>query len=86
MFCKYCGKPLDEGSVFCKYCGKQLTENAAAPAPPPMPNADIYTPVTDAPPRPYAIPKRTWQYVALASSLAALMGAIIFGLSQFNVF
>ena len=22
MFCKYCGKELDDGSAFCKYCGK----------------------------------------------------------------
>lgn len=26
MFCKYCGKSLNEGSLFCKYCGKQLSK------------------------------------------------------------
>lgn len=33
MFCKYCGKQLEDGSAFCKYCGKaQNTVQAAAPA------------------------------------------------------
>ena len=22
MFCKYCGKELDDDAKFCKYCGK----------------------------------------------------------------
>lgn len=24
MYCKYCGKPIDDDSTFCKYCGKSL--------------------------------------------------------------
>lgn len=33
MFCKYCGKKLEDGSAFCKYCGKaQNAVPAAAPA------------------------------------------------------
>ena len=27
MFCKYCGKLIDEDSSFCRYCGKSLHEN-----------------------------------------------------------
>ncbi len=26
MYCKYCGKEIDEDSSFCKHCGKQLEE------------------------------------------------------------
>lgn len=42
MFCKYCGKQIDdEGGSFCPYCGKHLLENcppAGSPAqPPPYP-------------------------------------------------
>lgn len=24
VYCKYCGKPIDEDSKFCKHCGKEL--------------------------------------------------------------
>ena len=34
MFCKYCGKELDDGSAFCKYCGKSQTAVNPAPAQP----------------------------------------------------
>lgn len=27
MFCKQCGKEIDEDSKFCKYCGHKLNEN-----------------------------------------------------------
>ena len=27
MFCKYCGKLIDEDSSFCRYCGKPLHGN-----------------------------------------------------------
>lgn len=27
MYCKYCGKSIDEGSSFCRYCGKPLHES-----------------------------------------------------------
>lgn len=27
MYCKYCGKQIDDNSKFCKYCGKQLAES-----------------------------------------------------------
>ena len=24
MFCRYCGKEIEEDSCFCKYCGKNI--------------------------------------------------------------
>ena len=27
MYCKYCGKPIDEDSAFCRHCGKRQTED-----------------------------------------------------------
>ena len=34
MFCKYCGKELNEGSAFCKYCGQaQKTASFVQPVP-----------------------------------------------------
>ena len=24
MFCRYCGKEIEEDSYFCKYCGKNI--------------------------------------------------------------
>ena len=27
MYCKHCGKQIDDNSSFCKYCGKQLKES-----------------------------------------------------------
>ncbi len=116
MFCKYCGKTLDEGTVFCKYCGKKLdaaqpaptapppgqTESAPPPRPAPPPRQAEYapappryeTPPSYAPPRadayqadrPGEKKKRTGAYVALAVSVAALLGAIVFGLGRFGVF
>ena len=29
MFCKYCGKPVKEGSRYCGYCGKEVGSGAA---------------------------------------------------------
>lgn len=26
MYCRYCGKQIEEDSIFCKYCGKNVTE------------------------------------------------------------
>ena len=26
MYCKHCGKEIDDNSKFCKYCGKQLVD------------------------------------------------------------
>jgi len=28
MFCKYCGKEIEDNSAFCKYCGKSLTDDS----------------------------------------------------------
>ncbi|MCC8141588.1 MAG: zinc ribbon domain-containing protein [Lachnospiraceae bacterium] len=28
MFCRYCGKEIDNDAVFCKYCGKSLTNDS----------------------------------------------------------
>lgn len=27
MYCKYCGKVIDNDSTFCMYCGKSLSNN-----------------------------------------------------------
>ncbi len=27
MYCKYCGKNIQNNIKFCKYCGKQLSDN-----------------------------------------------------------
>ncbi len=27
MFCKNCGKEIDDNSTFCPYCGQQINEN-----------------------------------------------------------
>lgn len=27
MYCKYCGEPIDSGSLYCKYCGKPVNED-----------------------------------------------------------
>ena len=27
MYCKYCGKPIDEDSAFCRHCGKRQTND-----------------------------------------------------------
>lgn len=34
MFCKFCGKKLEEGATSCMYCGKSLAENAPNSAKP----------------------------------------------------
>ena len=26
MFCKYCGKPIDEDSHYCRYCGQKVCD------------------------------------------------------------
>ena len=28
MYCKNCGKEIDDNSTFCPYCGQQIAENA----------------------------------------------------------
>lgn len=30
MFCKYCGKEIDDNSKFCQYCGKALKEQSSS--------------------------------------------------------
>ena len=27
MFCKYCGKKIDDDSIYCMFCGKKLKKN-----------------------------------------------------------
>lgn len=29
MYCRYCGKKIEDDSVYCKYCGKKLSERNA---------------------------------------------------------
>lgn len=31
MFCKQCGKQIDDDSVFCRYCGATMSETGSAP-------------------------------------------------------
>lgn len=33
MYCKYCGKQIDDDSTFCKYCGKSLSGVTNLPSP-----------------------------------------------------
>lgn len=33
MFCKFCGKEIDDNSLFCKYCGKSLDDNGVEAKP-----------------------------------------------------
>lgn len=39
MYCKHCGKQIDDNSQFCKFCGKQLTETKNVVIEFSMPNA-----------------------------------------------
>ena len=32
MYCKYCGKEIEEGSAFCPHCGKEQQGNAGTDA------------------------------------------------------
>ena len=27
MFCKYCGRPVDNDSIYCRYCGRQIEKD-----------------------------------------------------------
>ncbi len=27
MFCRYCGKEIEDDSVFCRYCGRELKKD-----------------------------------------------------------
>ena len=29
MYCKYCGKKIDNDSIFCSYCGKNISSKIA---------------------------------------------------------
>lgn len=31
MYCKHCGKQIDDNSTFCNHCGKQLVEKKKSP-------------------------------------------------------
>ena len=31
MFCKYCGKKIEDDSIFCKFCRKQQNKTYTAP-------------------------------------------------------
>lgn len=33
MYCKYCGKQIDDDSRFCNHCGKPLVETTSTPGP-----------------------------------------------------
>lgn len=30
MYCKFCGKKIDDDALFCKHCGKQLDEKKSS--------------------------------------------------------
>ena len=36
MFCKYCGKEIDDNSTFCKHCGKSQDSSSKSPINKPM--------------------------------------------------
>lgn len=27
MYCKYCGRPIDNDSIYCRYCGRQIEKD-----------------------------------------------------------
>ena len=27
MYCKYCGRPVDDDSIYCRYCGRQIEKD-----------------------------------------------------------
>lgn len=43
MYCKYCGKQIDENSQYCKFCGKKLVETQKVSIEFTKPNIDIHT-------------------------------------------
>lgn len=53
MYCKYCGKEIDEDSCFCRYCGKEVgaetfpEENVAPKTEPLAPKAETIAPKTE---------------------------------------
>lgn len=43
MYCKHCGKQIDDNSQFCKYCGKKLVETNKVSIEFTKPNINIHT-------------------------------------------
>ena len=43
MYCKYCGKQIDDNSQFCKFCGKKLVETKKVSIEFTKPNIDVHT-------------------------------------------
>lgn len=47
MYCKFCGRQIEDNSVFCKHCGKKLTEESTTPPQPPKPDQTKNTSVSN---------------------------------------
>lgn len=68
MFCKFCGKPNDDGAKFCSSCGNDLEADVAQN---PIPEAE--TPVE---PQIVATPKKT-SGAAITSFVLSLVGILV---------
>ncbi len=48
MYCRSCGRAVDEGNAFCPHCGAQISGSPAAPV---APQVEKYTPAAKKKPR-----------------------------------
>lgn len=56
MFCKYCGKQVQDGSTFCPHCGKSFQEKVEYSVPPQQQRYNRYEPdPRDAPSAGFAV-------------------------------
>ena len=67
MFCKNCGRQLDEGESFCPICGTDNTVTAAQTA-----SAPTYTPVDDSTKSDMAGQTLKWGILSLAFAVSCL--------------
>ncbi len=65
MYCKYCGKEIEEGSAFCPHCGKEQQGNAGTDA-----GAGTGAGANGAPP--YGAPQRPVEQDAPSGGFAVL--------------
>jgi len=85
MYCKYCGKVIDDDSTFCQHCGKPLGQETSAPeihTPKAEPKTDVaYSTdniVNDASVKPKSKAKAIILLIALILLIAALAVGIFF--------
>ncbi len=85
MYCKYCGKAIDDDSTFCQHCGKPIGQETSAPeihTPKAEPKTDVaYSTdniVNDASVKPKSKAKAIILLIALILLIAALAVGIFF--------